>query len=130
MIRVRAGIAGFLAAGMACVGAPLSADSAAPGAPAPGGEARPPLIPVATFAQRDQFANPAMSPDGARVAVYIAGGGKTGVKVLLLAAAEKAGVQFEQLVLDETGHGFEKPEDEARWLARLKAFLKAHNPAE
>lgn len=49
---------------------------------------------------------------------------------LLLSEAEKAGVAFDQLVFDEAGHGFDKPEDEARWLTALEAFLAKHNPAD
>ena len=82
VVRVRAGIAGLLAVGMVCPAAPLFAEWATPAAPAAGGEARPPLIPVATFAQRDLFANPTMSPDGAGIAVYVESEGKSGIKVL------------------------------------------------
>lgn len=49
---------------------------------------------------------------------------------LLLSEATKAGVGFEQLVFEEAGHGFDKPEDEARWFASLEGFLAKHNPAD
>ena len=48
-------------------------------------EARPPLLPVASFAQRDLIANPLMSPDGKRVATLITHNGQKRVAVLDLA---------------------------------------------
>lgn len=48
----------------------------------------------------------------------------------LLDAASKAGVTFEQMVFEEAGHGFDTPEDEARWLGGLERFLATHNPAD
>ncbi|RYD46990.1 MAG: S9 family peptidase, partial [Sphingomonadales bacterium] len=49
---------------------------------------------------------------------------------LLAAQAGRSGVTFEQMVFDETGHGFDKPEDEARWLSGLEDFLRKHNPPD
>lgn len=47
-----------------------------------------------------------------------------------LSRAQSAGVRFEELVFDEAGHGFDKPEDEARWFSALESFLAKHNPAD
>ncbi len=49
---------------------------------------------------------------------------------MLLSAAEKAGVTFEQMVFEKQGHGFDTAADEARWLSGLEEFLKKHNPAD
>jgi len=49
---------------------------------------------------------------------------------MLLSASEKAGVGFEQMVFEEEGHGFDKPEDQARWLLGIEAFLKKNNPPD
>jgi dienelactone hydrolase len=49
---------------------------------------------------------------------------------LLLSRAQSAGVRFDELVFDEAGHGFDKPEDEARWFSALESFLAKHNPAD
>ena len=49
---------------------------------------------------------------------------------MLLAEAQKSGVTLDQLVFEEAGHGFDRPEDEERWLSGLETFLKKHNPAD
>lgn len=49
---------------------------------------------------------------------------------LLASQAGRAGVQFDQLVFDQAGHGFDDPTDEARWFSALEAFLAKHNPPE
>lgn len=45
-------------------------------------------------------------------------------------AAAKAGKPIQTLVFEGEGHGFDKPENEARWLDTLEAFLTQHNPAD
>lgn len=49
---------------------------------------------------------------------------------MLLSASEQAGVTFEELVFDDEGHGFEKPQNQARWLSAVEAFLAKNNPAD
>lgn len=48
----------------------------------------------------------------------------------LMAAADRANVKVEQIVFEEQGHGFDKPEEQAKWLSGLEKFLAAHNPAD
>lgn len=45
-------------------------------------------------------------------------------------AAAAAGKPLDLLVFPDEGHGFHKPESEAKWLDRLEAFLRRHNPAD
>ncbi len=45
-------------------------------------------------------------------------------------AAAKAGKPIETVVFAGEGHGFDKPEDEAKWLESLDAFLTKYNPAD
>ena len=46
----------------------------------------------------------------------------------MVKAADKANVPVEELVFKDEGHGFDKPEDEQRWLETLDAFLAKNNP--
>lgn len=45
-------------------------------------------------------------------------------------SASKAKIQLETLVFEDEGHGFDKPENEAKWYEALEAFLAKHNPAD
>lgn len=45
-------------------------------------------------------------------------------------AAAKAGKPIETVVFPGEGHGFDKPEDEIKWLETLEAFLARNNPAD
>lgn len=45
-------------------------------------------------------------------------------------AAAKAGKPLETLSFENEGHGFDKPENEAKWYDTLEAFLAKHNPAD
>lgn len=49
---------------------------------------------------------------------------------MLVSAAEKAGVGFEQMVFEEEGHGFDEPANQARWLSGIEKFLKKNNPPD
>jgi dipeptidyl aminopeptidase/acylaminoacyl peptidase len=49
---------------------------------------------------------------------------------LLRDAAAKAGKPIELLPLADEGHGFDKPENEGKWLDALEAFLARHNPPD
>jgi dipeptidyl aminopeptidase/acylaminoacyl peptidase len=49
---------------------------------------------------------------------------------LLRDAAAKAGKPLELLPFAEEGHGFDKPENQGKWLDTLEAFLARHNPAD
>ena len=42
-------------------------------------------------------------------------------------AAAAAGKPLDLLVFPDEGHGFHKPESEAKWLDTLEAFLRRHN---
>ena len=81
-------VAGFTAGGQSVAQAAPAPSKAAGAAAAtssiatPAPEAKPPLIPIATFAQRELFTNPVMSPDGGRVAVYVSGTEGSTVHVL------------------------------------------------
>jgi dipeptidyl aminopeptidase/acylaminoacyl peptidase len=46
------------------------------------------------------------------------------------AATAKAAIKPELLTFAEEGHGFDKPENEAKWYETLEAFLAKHNPAD
>ena len=48
----------------------------------------------------------------------------------LRTAAERAHKPIETLVFADEGHGFDKPEDQQRWLEALEAFLARNNPAD
>lgn len=45
-------------------------------------------------------------------------------------AAAAAGKPIEVLTFPDEGHGFDKAENEAKWLETLDAFLARHNPAD
>ncbi len=45
-------------------------------------------------------------------------------------AAKKAGKPIETVTFAGEGHGFDKPENEAKWYETLEAFLARHNPAD
>lgn len=45
-------------------------------------------------------------------------------------AAAKAGKPIDLLTFPEEGHGFDKAENEVKWLETLEAFLTKHNPAD
>ena len=45
-------------------------------------------------------------------------------------AAAKAGKPLELLTFAKEGHGFDKAEDETKWLDTLEAFLARNNPAD
>ncbi len=45
-------------------------------------------------------------------------------------AAKKAGKPLETLVFAGEGHGFDNPDNQAKWYAALEAFLARHNPAD
>jgi len=45
-------------------------------------------------------------------------------------AAAKAGKPIELLTFPDEGHGFDKAENETKWLETLEAFLAKHNPAD
>jgi dipeptidyl aminopeptidase/acylaminoacyl peptidase len=45
-------------------------------------------------------------------------------------AAAKEGKQVELLTFKDEGHGFDKQEDETKWLDTLEAFLTRYNPAD
>ena len=47
----------------------------------------------------------------------------------MVKAAAKANVPVEQIVFEDEGHGFSKPENEQKWLETLDAFLARNNPA-
>lgn len=49
---------------------------------------------------------------------------------LMRDAAAKAGKPIEVLTFPDEGHGFDKAENEAKWLDALEAFLTKHNPAD
>jgi dipeptidyl aminopeptidase/acylaminoacyl peptidase len=49
---------------------------------------------------------------------------------LMRDAAAKAGKPIDLLTFPDEGHGFDKPENEAKWLETLEAFLTKHNPAD
>lgn len=49
---------------------------------------------------------------------------------LLRDAAALAGKPLEVLTFPEEGHGFDKEENETKWLETLEAFLAKHNPAD
>jgi dipeptidyl aminopeptidase/acylaminoacyl peptidase len=49
---------------------------------------------------------------------------------LMRDAAAKAGKPIEVVTFAGEGHGFDKPENEAKWLDSLDAFLAKHNPAD
>ncbi|MFO1255967.1 MAG: S9 family peptidase [Sphingomonadaceae bacterium] len=49
---------------------------------------------------------------------------------LMRDAAASKGKKLELLTFPDEGHGFSKPEDEAKWLDTLEAFLARHNPAD
>jgi dipeptidyl aminopeptidase/acylaminoacyl peptidase len=45
-------------------------------------------------------------------------------------ASAKANVPLEAMVIIGEGHGFDKPENEAKWYTALETFLQKHNPAD
>jgi dipeptidyl aminopeptidase/acylaminoacyl peptidase len=49
---------------------------------------------------------------------------------LMRDAAAKAGKPIELLPFAEEGHGFDKPENQAKWLDTLETFLGKHNPPD
>ena len=49
---------------------------------------------------------------------------------LMRDAAAKAGKPIELLTFPKAGHGFDKAEDETKWLDTLEAFLTRYNPAD
>ncbi len=49
---------------------------------------------------------------------------------LMRDAAAKAGKPIDLLTFPEEGHGFEKAENQTKWLETLEAFLAKHNPAD
>jgi dipeptidyl aminopeptidase/acylaminoacyl peptidase len=44
--------------------------------------------------------------------------------------AAKGGISLDLLVFPDEGHGFDKAENETKWLDRLGEFLTKHNPAD
>lgn len=78
----RAGMAAGVLAGAAlalCPAAQANPQASSAAAPA---EARPPVLPVERFAERDIFSYPKLSPDGMHVAAHVSHNGKTGVSVI------------------------------------------------
>lgn len=49
---------------------------------------------------------------------------------LMRDATAKSGKQIELLTFPKEGHGFDKAENETKWLETLEAFLTKHNPAD
>lgn len=75
----------LLAVGSLPMAGGAHAEEAARGASVTASEARPPLLPVSTFAQRDLVSDPVMSPDGKRVATLVTIDGRKSISVLDLA---------------------------------------------
>lgn len=83
MAATRTGLTSLLLGGVLTFATvPGRAEKNAAPTTAPISEAKPPIIPVAAFAQRDLFSGPLISPDGARVAVFVTASGGSGVHVL------------------------------------------------
>lgn len=49
---------------------------------------------------------------------------------LMRDAAAKAGKPIDMIVFEGEGHGFDKGENEQKWLESLEAFLQKHNPPD